>query len=494
MARKVLITLAVLAVLGVAALYLIVRGAIGGDVVRRTLEEQLTARLGQPVRIASLGASFVPRVAIDLKDVSIGEPPVATIEHVSIATGLRGLISKRIEDAEIAVSQGRLPLWLALNLAGLAGGDPSSETAGFTLVSVRTFALRDVELAADSRSLRVDLEAALSGDRLDVTRLVAEAEGTRLEAHGTLSSIARGEGRFGARASHLNLDQLLAFLSDVSKAAESRGAGREGLKLEVGVSAPDGELGGYRFESLSSLVRISPSQVTVQPLQFRMFDGGFEGQLRVALTGASPQLTLHGEVNGMDVATILRETRGSKAMSGQLGGTVSVTSSGSSSAEILRRTRGTSRITITDGVMPGLEMVRSIVLAFGKPSGVPPAGSGSAFTRMGGAFTLDDQTLRSTGFTFASRDFDMAGEVAIGLPAGTIDMRADVVLSRELAAQAGTDLRRVAQEDGRVVVPARITGTIASPRVTIDPAAALSRAVQNEIRRKLQGLIKRIIR
>ena len=88
----------------------------------------------------------------------------------------------------------------------------------------------------------------------------------------------------------------------------------------------------------------------------------------------------------------------------------------------------------------------------------------------------------------------MAGEVAIGLPAGTIDMRADVVLSRELTAQAGTDLRRVAQEDGRGVVPARITGTLASPRVTIDPAAALSRAVQNEIKRKLKGLINRIIR
>jgi hypothetical protein len=139
-------------------------------------------------------------------------------------------------------------------------------------------------------------------------------------------------------------------------------------------------------------------------------------------------------------------------------------------------------------------MVRSIVLAFGRPSGVPPPGSGSAFTRLAGTFTLDDQTLRSDDLTFASRDFDMAGGVTVTLPSGAVQMRADVVLSRELTAQAGTDLRRYAQEDGRVMLPAVITGTLAQPSITIDMGAALNRALQNEIQRRLKGMFKRIIR
>jgi hypothetical protein len=88
----------------------------------------------------------------------------------------------------------------------------------------------------------------------------------------------------------------------------------------------------------------------------------------------------------------------------------------------------------------------------------------------------------------------MAGSVVVTLPSGALAMRADVVLSRELTAQAGTDLRRYAQEDGRVVVPAVITGTIAQPQITIDMGAALNRALQNEMKRKLQGLFKRIIK
>jgi hypothetical protein len=73
-------------------------------------------------------------------------------------------------------------------------------------------------------------------------------------------------------------------------------------------------------------------------------------------------------------------------------------------------------------------------------------------------------------------------------------MRASVRLSRELTAQAGTDLRRYAQEDGRVVVPAIISGTVAAPSVMVDVKAVVSRALENEIKRRVQGLFDRLIK
>ena len=45
-----------------------------------------------------------------------------------------------------------------------------------------------------------------------------------------------------------------------------------------------------------------------------------------------------------------------------------------------------------------------------------------------------------------------------------------------------------------MVVPAVITGTIAQPSITIDMGAALNRALQNEVKRKLKGLFNRIIK
>jgi hypothetical protein len=69
------------------------------------------------------------------------------------------------------------------------------------------------------------------------------------------------------------------------------------------------------------------------------------------------------------------------------------------------------------------------------------------------------------------------------------------VLSQDLTAQAGIDLRRYAQQDGRVIVPASVGGTLANPRVSVDVAAAMQRALGNELQRRakeiLGGLFKK---
>jgi hypothetical protein len=135
------------------------------------------------------------------------------------------------------------------------------------------------------------------------------------------------------------------------------------------------------------------------------------------------------------------------------------------------------------------------VLAFGKPSGAPVEGSGSAFSRLAGDFVMAAGSLTSENLTMNSRDFDLSGRGTLQILTGAVDARTDVVLSRELTAQSGTDLRRFAQQDGRVVVPATISGTLQRPSVAPDLAAAVRRALGNELQRRatslLEGLFKK---
>jgi hypothetical protein len=172
-----------------------------------------------------------------------------------------------------------------------------------------------------------------------------------------------------------------------------------------------------------------------------------------------------------------------------------VTAQGSDAASILQSAAGSIDASIANGELPHLDMVRRVVLAFGKPSGEAPAGSGTAFSRLGGSFALDHGVLTSNDLALASRDVDMHGRAAVRLASGELDARADVALSRELTAQAGTDLRRYAQEDGRVVVPALVGGTLGQPSISIDVAAASRRAIANELQRRakdaLEGLFKK---
>lgn len=497
MIRRLLVVAAALIVVAMIAVALFARGVIGNDAVRRTLEAQLSTRLGEPVTIGSLTASFFPRVMLNLRDVSVGQPSKATIADIAIATGLRGLLSKRVEEAAVVVSNGRAPIpLLAGIIAGISSGEPTSEPNGFTIVSVRRLALRHVDLVAAERSLVVDLEASLEGDRLEVTRLTAQSARTRLDAQGTLTSVGKVTGTLKAKANQLNLDELLAIVSSVvgpSGPTPETHRPPTPLDITIDLAAPTGEIVGYSFQNFSSTIHVTSSRVLVQPARFSVFGGSYDGSLRVTSSGP-PAMALSGRISDIDVAALLKAASGSSSVSGKLGGTLTVASRGATSDEIVRSARGSSQMAITNGVIPGLEMVRAIVLAFGKPSGAPPPGSGSTFSRLAGTFNVADQVLRSEDVVFESRDFDMAGRVTIRLPSGAVEMHAKVVLSRDLTAQAGTDLRRYAQEDGRVVVPAIITGTVAAPIVSIDVAAAMNRALKNEIQRKLKGLFDKIIR
>jgi AsmA-like C-terminal region len=196
------------------------------------------------------------------------------------------------------------------------------------------------------------------------------------------------------------------------------------------------------------------------------------------------------------VADLLQQTGSAGGVTGRLDTRIALISTGSDGTSLLRTASGTFDDTsVSDGTMPHLDLIRKLVLAFGKPSGVPPEGSGTAFDRMTGTFVLARGTLRSENIQFRARDFDAIGDGRLSIDTGAVDARADVILSSELTAQAGTDLRRYAQQDGRVIVPATVGGTLAKPTVFVDVAAAARRALGNELKRRatdfLGGLFKK---
>jgi uncharacterized protein involved in outer membrane biogenesis len=229
-------------------------------------------------------------------------------------------------------------------------------------------------------------------------------------------------------------------------------------------------------------------------LSLRALGGRFRGSLEADTARTVPRLRMTGRVDSVDVRDVMKATGSAGGITGQLGGTVSLTGTGADAASLLRSSEGSISAAVTNGTMPNLDLVRAIVLAFGKPSGAPPEGSGSSFSRLGGTFALAAGTLSSNDLTMTSRDFDLAGRGSLRLATGGVDARVDVVLSKELTAQAGVDLRRYAQENGHVVVPATIGGTLQQPTVFIDVAAATGRALRNELKRRATTLLEKLFK
>ena len=121
MKRILLIAAAILVLAGVG-LAILARQVFTGANVHAAIESQVSAALGQPVTIGSIGASVYPRVTLDLTKVGIGKPARIELDTVHVGTGLRALISRRVEHADVRVDGARL----TLPLPALGAGGPSS--------------------------------------------------------------------------------------------------------------------------------------------------------------------------------------------------------------------------------------------------------------------------------------------------------------------------------------------------------------------------------
>jgi len=448
MRNALIVAVAILAVLAAGA-YLVAQRALGGDLVRAQIEQQLSSRLGQPVHIASASAHVFPRVGVELHDFTIGQPAVVQAGSVRLVTGLRGLFSRRVENAAIVIENGRVawPLPFALGGASASPGDSSS----VTIASVRQIELRNVTIATALPPITIDLDASLSGDRVEITRLTARSDKNNLEASGALTSLARLEGRFR-------------------------------LKGEL-------TFAGYTARNFTGTLSVTPRGISLSPMTFGMFDGKFDGALSLDLHQPIPQAQLRGTVARLDVADVVKNTGSSGGITGRLVGALSVTASGTDGATLLKSARGTFRATVVDGTLPYINIVRPVILAFGKPSGSVPSGSGSSYSSLAGNFTLANAALASQNLTLETRDFTARGSGSLDVGSGAVDSRLDLVLSQELTAQAGTDLRRYAEQNGHVIVPATVGGTITHPTVFVDVAAAGKRALENEVKRKANSLL-----
>jgi hypothetical protein len=101
------------------------------------------------------------------------------------------------------------------------------------------------------------------------------------------------------------------------------------------------------------------------------------------------------------------------------------------------------------------------------------------FTRLGGTLMLANGEGTTQNLQFESKDVSLGATGAVRLDGSVVDLKGRAQLSEALSQQAGSDLVRYTQEQGRVTLPATIGGSVENLRVRIDAADLAKRAVRN---------------
>ena len=110
MLKKLVLVLFVLVLAGAAVIYFRAQAIFSSDLVRTSVESQLTRALGQPVSIGSIGASLTPRLTMAAGNVRIGADDAIVVEQLDVGTSLGALLSRRIERATLVVDGARITL------------------------------------------------------------------------------------------------------------------------------------------------------------------------------------------------------------------------------------------------------------------------------------------------------------------------------------------------------------------------------------------------
>jgi uncharacterized protein involved in outer membrane biogenesis len=510
LAKKIVLGIVLLLLVAGIGVALWARSVLTTDAVRVAVAGQLSRALGQPVRIGGISASIFPRVVVVLDQVTIGDPARIAVGNLHVGTDFRALLSRRIEHATVRLTQARVELPLPSFTRAPTSDGTTTGRAPIEIVSVDEILLQDAELISGGRTLRGDVEVVPDATGIALRRVALSAGGTNLSVTGRITDLAGPVGELTVRAGSLNALDLLAFLSDFSTGVGPSTAGVTAaepapvapMNLTVALEAERATFGMLLLNRIAGRARVTTGRITVDPVRFGVFDGEYEGT--IGLTPSDPpQFTLGASVSGIDMATVMQFAGSPGSFTGRLSGRIDVTGRGASADAILKTAAGNGRVEIREGSIKGLGLVRAVVLAGSMRADSRAQLSSTTttepFSRLSATLTVAGGSATTRDLLFESKDLLLSGTGQFLLDGSAVNIGSRIQLSDELSKQAGRDLLRYTQENGRVTLPASVTGSLEDFDVSIDFGGVARRAITNRaaeeakkaIQKGLGGLLKR---
>lgn len=511
--KKILLGVVVVIVVLAAGVFFWARAVLASDTVRTSIASTLTEKLGQPVTIGGIGASIFPRLSLNLKNVAIGRPGQLSVGTLAVGTDFGALLSRRIEHATVQLDAAHLTLPLpafatsAAANSSTASASSSSAGSGVQLVSVDEIQLNDVEITSGGRTIRGDIDLAISGQEATVRKIALRADGTTVTLTGTLSDYSAPAGTLTIQAGAMNVLDLVALATDFTKGAGLSSATPSAtpvagaplapghMNVALAISADRATIGALTLDHLTGQAKITDEAVTLDPARFNVFGGSYSGSVRLTLSD-TPEFQVNATLANIDMASVMTFAGHPGLVTGHMAGTLSLAGRGLSAADVIGTARGTAHAAITNGTIKGLGLVKGVILATSmrgdSMSQARSASTTESFTSLDGTFNIANGEATTSDLKFTSADVLLAATGNVRLNGSAIDLGGPLQLSDALSKQAGRDLAKYTEQGGRVTVPAKVTGSADDLHVGIDTGDLARRAVTNAASDQAKKLLKRI--
>lgn len=518
MVKKVVAGVVVVLVLGGAAAFFWARSVFETDLVKQALAAQLSKALGQPVTVGGVKATIYPRVTISLREVTIGEQREITVQSIDVGTALGALLSRRIEHATLHVAGAHLALPLPdLHLASASSSGSADSSSPVTLVSIDEVQLTGVDIVSHGRTVHGDIDLVPHGTSgVTIRKVALTADAAAIDATGEISNLDGPVGTLAVKAGNLDLDQLMTFASDFAagstapatagtpasptpaagsgSAASSGGTtAKSAADLTVSLAADRASMSGVTLSTITGTAKLQGNRLTIDPISFGLFDGTYTGTLGAVLD-AIPTFTWRAVLKNVDMNAVTTFAGSPGTITGRLSGQVDIEGSGLDAAAAMKTARGTGSVSIVNGVVKNLALVKSAVAATSlDPQAVIAASQGphdEPFSELGASLSMAGGTASTPDLHFVSPDVRLDAGGALRLDGSAVNLIGSVELSEALTKQANATFVRVAAQNGKINLPITIRGNAGRYALEVDTATVAKRAATNEAKSRAEQAVK----
>jgi len=262
------------------------------------------------------------------------------------------------------------------------------------------------------------------------------------------------------------------------------------INLAGKVTIGQGRFEKVKFNNLSANLTKKGNVFELTNMVFHTFKGKVTAKGGVDMRNATPRFSFTTKVDGAELNQIYNTFASPKdLLFGLLATDFTADGVGFKEEEFTKNLNASGRFDLKDGRITSFDLLREIALIT-KLMGVETSGKETRFNDLSMNFSIKSGKIFTDNLSLIMKDMKLAASGYIGLDK-SIDLSARAWLSPRFKAPEFTQYLFERDENGRLIVPFRIAGTLLTPKLALDTKALKAR-VQKQIKEQIEKGVEKI--
>ncbi|MGH7825787.1 MAG: AsmA family protein [Candidatus Binatia bacterium] len=248
----------------------------------------------------------------------------------------------------------------------------------------------------------------------------------------------------------------------------------------VHLTASSEQLDAKPVFQILSVLGIAPSDTAVSGLM----------GLRLTVTGPSHSLLTELRGRFKDV-----RVDGKRALKGNLTGDVFIKLPLGGHSPLTQRLQGDGKLTARDGELTNVNLIKKVQQATGFIGlSQNERREATTFKTLEGEFTIKGGVAEFTRIHLINPQMEVNGAGTMTLNRPTLDMGIEAALSNQVSARAasGRTISFFKDNQGRIVVPLKVSGSVENPSVSLDSQKMIQRGMPGSTEKRMGAFFRQL--